>query len=224
VVPCARAVGGDSDETDTPALRTPASVSAVAQVSDHTGRCCPVASCRGVVWRLLYPTDGPTAAPRGRYRAVRWVSRDGRWRVDLVSLSTTGRGRDGNGSASPTAATTAGEVRAWSDLARYLNPDDLRPVTLELSLACRRLQFGRHLGGERLHLLERRERQQDPAEAARTRMGVVANCLKRGLATSGSSPSGQRTPASCRHLVRARPCRPSPSQPESMAQLRVVRQ
>jgi hypothetical protein len=59
----------------------------------------------------------------------------------------------------------AGEVRAWSDLARYLDANDLRLVTLEQSLAIARLQVGRQLGGELLHLLERRERQDDAAES-----------------------------------------------------------
>ena len=68
--------------------------------------------------------------------------------VERIQLSLTGSGRDGEWLRVSEYGYFASEVRVWSDLAGHLDVDDLRPVTLELSLACGRLEFGRHVGGE----------------------------------------------------------------------------
>jgi hypothetical protein len=72
----------------------------------------------------------PAAHPAARTRFVimKWVSSDGQWRVDLVRLSLTGTGRDGEWLRVTEYGFYAGEVRARDDLACYLDPDDLRRV------------------------------------------------------------------------------------------------
>ena len=59
---------------------------------------------------------------------MRLASRDGMWIVDLIQLSLTGTGRDGDWLRVSQYEYFTAEVRAWSDLARYLDADDLQRV------------------------------------------------------------------------------------------------
>jgi len=59
---------------------------------------------------------------------MRWGSSDGRWVVERIRLSLTGSGRDGEWLRVSEYGYFAGEVRAWSDLAGYLDVDGLQRV------------------------------------------------------------------------------------------------
>ena len=69
---------------------------------------------------------------------MRLRSKDGTWRVDLISLSWTGDGRDGPRFRITRNGYFVAEVRTLAELARYVDPADLEETLIRLGHPSRR--------------------------------------------------------------------------------------
>ena len=64
---------------------------------------------------------------------MRLCSKDGTWRVDLISLSWTGDSRDGSRFRITRNGYFVAEVRTLAELARYVDPADLEETLIRLA-------------------------------------------------------------------------------------------
>jgi hypothetical protein len=73
-----------------------------------------------------------------RHTGSRWVSADGQWVIDVISLTLTGTSRDGTWLRIRHHGFFAGEVRRPEDLARFpFSPAELGPARARRGLVCR---------------------------------------------------------------------------------------